>query len=260
MGELPVYIQSFRSMLQTRLQYRADFILSILGSLAFQLSPIATYAVVASQLPVLDGWSGPQVLFLFGLWAAALGLSELFADHVWAMPDMVVTGQFDRLLVYPVSTLPFFLVSNPQIHALGNLGTATLMLLYSGTALHYPWWVWPLLPFWALCGAIIYSSVLVLVSTLLILMPGKSMDLAWVVQQGSQATRFPLGVFPAVVKWTLLTVVPLGAYHYLPGLWLFQGGSAWAGLLAPPAMAALMAGLAWWAWEAALNHYESTGS
>lgn len=260
MGELAVYAKGFRAMLQTRLQYRADFILGILGAVAFQASPIATYVVVAGQMPVLDGWNPHQVLFLFGMWAGALGIAELFSDHVWAMPEMVLTGHFDRLLVYPVNTLPFFLVTDPQLHGLANVGTSVVILVYSGQALGFDAWVWPLLPFWMVCGAIIYASVLVLASCVLIVMPGKSVDLAWLVQQLSQATRFPLGVFPAAVKWTLLTVVPLGAYHYLPGLWLFHGGSPWLGLLAPPALAAGFAVLAWVTWEAALGRYESTGS
>lgn len=260
MSELAVYAKGFRAMLQTRLQYRADFVMAVLGSLAFQLSPIATYAVVASQLPSLDGWDPPQVLFLFGMWAGALGLAELFSDHVWGMPEMVLTGHFDRLLVYPVNTLPFFLVTDPQLHGLSNLLTAAAMLAYAGHALHFAWWVWALIPFWIVCGAIIYASLLVLFSVLLILMPGKSVDLCWVVQQISQATRFPLGVFPPAVKWALLTILPLGAYHYLPGLWLWHGGSPWLGLAAPPALAALFAALAWAGWEWALGYYESTGS
>lgn len=260
MSELAVYAKSFRAMLSTRLQYRVDFVLALVGSLSFQLSPIATYAVVLHQLPVLDGWDAHQVLFLFGLWAGALGLSELFADHVWTLPDLVLSGQFDRLLVYPVETLPFFLTSDPALHGMANLLVAAALLIYANTALHLAWWVWLLLPFWALCGALIYSSVLVLVSTVMIVMPGKGMDVAWLVQQSSQATRFPLGVFPATVKWLFLALVPLGVYHYLPGLWLFHGGSPWLGLLAPPLCAAACCAVAWRAWGWALTRYESTGS
>jgi viologen exporter family transport system permease protein len=81
-----------------------------------------------------------------------------------------------------------------------------------------------------------------------------------IVQNAGNATRFPLGIFPKAVKWTLLFVVPLGAYQFLPGLWLFRGGSPLVGLLAPPAVAVIMAALAWFTWEAALNRYESTGN
>lgn len=260
MNELRVYFKAFKAMLLTRFEYRVDLVLSLFASLLFQLSPLATYAVIATQVPDMDGWTAPQILFLFGLWAVALGLSELFFDHVWYVPQMVIDGQFDRLLVYPVETLPFFLITEPQLHAIGNVLTGCVMLGFAGVAAHFPWWAWCLLPFWAACGAIIYSGTLVALSTLLIAMPGKGLDVAWLVQQSSQATRYPLSVFPKAVKWALLFVVPLGAYQYLPGLWLFHGGSPWGGLLAPPVAALIMATIAYVTWEAALGSYESTGS
>lgn len=260
MGELGIYFKAFRSMLATRFEYRADVVLSILGSLFYQLSPLATYAVIATQVPTLDGWNTPQVLFLFGLWALALGLSELFFDRVWYVGGMVNLGQFDRLLLCPVETLPFCLVTEPQLHAVGNVFCGFAMLAFSGHALRFAWWVWPLLPFWGICGAVIYSSILVVFSTILIVIPGNGMNVGMIVQQTSNATRFPLGVFPKAVKWALLFVVPLGAYQYVPGLWLFHGGSAVNGLLVPPAAATVMAVLAWFVWEASLNHYESTGN
>jgi ABC-2 type transport system permease protein len=260
MGELGIYYKAFKSMLATRFEYRTDVVLSLLGSVFYQLSPLATYAVIASQVPSLEGWNAPQVLFLFGLWALAMGVSELCFDRVWYVGMMVNTGTFDRLLVYPVETLPFCLATEPQLHAVGNIACGLVMLGYSGAALQFPWWVWPLLPFWALCGAVIYSGILVVFCTINIVLPGKGMDVAWLVQQSGNATRFPLSVFPKAVRFILLFVFPLGAYQYLPGLWLFHGGSPLGGLLAPPLAAAAMAGLAWFVWETAINHYESTGN
>jgi viologen exporter family transport system permease protein len=260
-NEWRVCFKAFRAMLATRFEYRTDLVLSLLASTLYQLSPLATYAVIRSQVPSLAGWSTPQVLFLFGLWAVALGISELVFDRVWYLADLVVQGSFDRLLVYPVESLPFFLVTEPQLHAVGNLLCGCAMLAICGHLTGFAWWVWPLLPFWGVCGAVIYSGVLVTLSTVLIVLPGKGPDLAWMVQQSANATRFPLGVFPTAVRWGLLFLVPLGAYQYVPGLWIFRhGGSPWAGLLVPPAAALLIACLAWKTWNVALGHYESTGS
>ncbi|HTB23007.1 MAG TPA: ABC-2 family transporter protein [bacterium] len=260
MGELGIYFKAFKSMLATRFEYRTDVVLSLLGSLFYQLSPLVTYAVIATQVPNLDGWNSTQILFLFGLWALAMGLSELLFDRVWYVGGMVNLGQFDRLLLCPVETLPFCLVTEPQLHSVGNIFCGCAMLGFAGYSLHFAWWIWPLLPFWGACGAVIYSGILVVFSTILIVLPGNGVNVAQLVQQAGNATRFPLGVFPGAVKWILLFVVPLGAYQFLPGLWLFHGGSPVAGLLAPPAAALATAALAWFAWESALNHYESTGN
>ena len=121
MGELRAYWHAFRTTLQTRLEYRVDFVLGFLGSLGLQASALGMLWVVLFKRGDLAGWKPAEIGVLFALNTMVQGCSELFFNHVWWTPAYVMRGTFDRLLVYPVRSLPFFLLTCPELHALGNL-------------------------------------------------------------------------------------------------------------------------------------------
>lgn len=248
-----------RAMIVTKLEYRSDLVMSFIGAVAFQASPLAAYVVVTAHAPNLAGWNGNQVLFLFGMWAMALGMTEMLFDNVWSIGNNVRMGIFDRLLVYPVASLPFYLMCDPQVHSLANMAIGAVMVSYSLFQEHQPWWAWACVPFWVVCGSFIYISLLVLISAPRILWPGMAADTALIAQLGN-ASRYPVSIYPRVVQSILLFVLPMASYLFLPGQWLFHGGSAAQGLLIPPLAACILVVLAWKAWGAALNRYESTGS
>ncbi len=258
--ELMIYVTAFKASLLARMEYRGDLLLSLLGGVCFQLGPLLAYGVLRAHAPQLGGWNGEEMLFLFGMWALCLGLSELFFNNIWDFSDQVLDGSLDRLLVYPVRSLPFYLLCSPTIHAFANITMGLSMLGYAGHALGLGAAYWALIPVWAACGVAIYTGTLVILGSTAVLMPGRGLDLLWLLAQVNWAARYPLNIYPAFLRVALLVVPPLGAYHYLPGLWLFKGGSLALGLGAPIA-AALACGIgANFCWNLALNRYESTGS
>ena len=102
-----VYFQAFKTSLQTKFEYRTDFFLGVTAALGLQASGLGMLWVVINQSPSLAGWSAMQVALLFGLATAVQGLSELLFNHIWYVPIYVIRGQIDRLLVYPVKSLPY---------------------------------------------------------------------------------------------------------------------------------------------------------
>jgi ABC-2 type transport system permease protein len=129
MRELRVLWIAFRTTLQTRLEYRVDLALGLLGSLGLQGAGLGMLWVVLQQRPDLAGWKPVEIGVLFALTTMIQGTSELFFNHVWLTPQHLIRGTFDRLLVYPVHRLPFFLMTTPELHALGNLGGGFALLL-----------------------------------------------------------------------------------------------------------------------------------
>lgn len=260
MTELPIYWTAFKASLLTKLEYRGDFVLSLLGGICFQLGPLLAYGVLRSHAPNLGDWRPEEMLFLFGLWAVCLGLSELFFNNIWNYSEQIIDGSLDRLLVYPVHSLPFYLVCAPSIHALANIAVGITMLTYAGFALDLGPSYWLLLPFWAACGTAIYTGLHIVAATVAMFAPGLGMNLHWLIAQVNWAARYPLHIYPALLRIGLLVLPPLGAYHYLPGLWLFHEGTLWQGLGAPLVAAVGTMAVANACWGAALNRYESTGS
>lgn len=260
MGGWRVYWMTFRVSLQAKLEYRLDFAIGLLTSTMLQLAALGFLWVVFHQTSTLQGWNQTQVIFLFGLTAMALGLSELFFNHIWMLPYYIVMGDLDRLMVYPVRSLPFLLISKPELHSFGNMTTGLILTLGALWESHLPWPDWALVPLWALSGCLIYTSALVVFSSLSFRLIGPFSYSLMIPHALMQASRYPLNIYPAAVHYTLLILIPFGAFNYLPGDWVFGHVATPSAALAAPLAALISMALAQVFWNRGLAQYQSTGS
>jgi ABC-2 type transport system permease protein len=257
---LRVYWQAYTASLQAKLEYRADLVVGVLTSIMLQVAGLSLLWIVLRAVPTLGGWTPPQVLFLFGMTAACLGGSELFFNQIWVLPQAIVMGDLDRLLTYPVRSLPFFLVTRPELHAFGNVITGSLYVASSLWWLHAAWYTWLAAPLFWLCGVLIYTSVLVWFGCLSFRFVGPQLSSMMVAHNLLQATRYPLATYPRWTRWLMLTALPFGTFHYLSGSVFFGKGAPLVALAVAPLAAAVTLFLANRAWTIGLAHYESTGS
>lgn len=257
---LRVYAQAYSASLQAKLEYRADFAIGVVTSMMLQAAGLSLLWIVLRAAPSLDGWTAPQVLYLFGMTAACLGGSELFFNQIWLLPSAIVMGDLDRLLTYPVRALPFFLLTRPELHAFGNVLTGFAYVTTSLVWLGAPWYVWLAAPLFWLCGMLVYTAVLVWFGCLSFRFLGPQLSSMMVAHNLLQATRYPLGAYPRWVRLALLVLFPFGAFHYVPGRIFFGHGAPLIGLLGAPLAAAVTMWLAQRAWNLGLASYESTGS
>lgn len=257
---LRVYVQAYGASLQAKFEYRVDLIVGVFTSIMLQVAGLSLLWIVLRAVPTLGGWTPPEVLFLFGMTAAALGGSELFFNQIWILPQAIVMGDLDRLLTYPVRPLAFFLVTKPELHAFGNLLTGFAYVIGSLWWMHAAWYAWLAAPLFWLCGVLIYTSILIWFATLSFHFIGPHLSSLMVAHNLLQATRYPLATYPRWIHWLLLSVFPFGSFHYLPGSIFFGKGAPLIALLAAPLSALITLLLAQKAWDLGLKHYESTGS
>ncbi len=260
MKNFDIYWATFKASLQAKLEYKLDFALGLLTSSMLQLAALGFLWVIFHQTSNLQGWTQAEVIFLFGLTAMSLGASELFFNHIWMVPYYIVMGDLDRLLVYPVRSLPFLLISRPELHSFGNLLTGLALTAGSLWTLHMPWQDWVLVPVWVLCGSVIYTSALVVFCSFSFKFVGPYGYTLMIPHTLLQASRYPLSIYPAWVHYGLLFLVPYGVFNYLPGNWVFGKMLFSAGAFLTPLVAVVCAAVAERVWNWGLKHYQSTGS
>jgi ABC-2 type transport system permease protein len=257
---LRVYVQAYSASLQAKLEYRVDLAIGVVTSMMLQAAGLSLLWIVLRAAPTLDGWTAPQILYLFGMTAACLGGSELFFNQIWMLPSAIVMGDLDRLLTYPVRALPFFLLTRPELHAIGNVLTGACYVVASLWWLHAPWYVWAAAPLFWLCGMLTYTAVLVWFGCLSFRFLGPQLSSMMVAHNLLQSTRYPLGAYPRWLRVMLLALLPFGAFHYVPGSVFFGHGAPLFGLVGAPLAAVATMWLAERAWQLGLASYESTGS
>lgn len=250
----------YKAALKSRTEYRVDFAVGVFTAAITQLAALSFYWLVFEHVPSLAGWSHEAVLFLFGMTALSFGLAELFLNGVWAVPGYVITGEFDRLLVYPVRSLPFLLIARPELHALGNLVTGAVLVGVAFHALAVSAWVWCLVPVWAISGALIYTAALVLMGCTCLVVSGPLVQPYWFMLHLLNASRYPVSIYPEWLQRLLLLVLPVSVPMFIPGRWLVGAGSWLTAVLAPPLAAVACTIVAAALWQLSLRRYQSTGS
>jgi ABC-2 type transport system permease protein len=254
------YLQLYLTALKARTEYRVDFLVGVLTALSMQLASFAFFWVIFERAPSLGGWSPADVLFLFGLTALVLGLSEATFNGIWWLPWYLLDGQFDRVLVYPVNSLGFVLLSRPELHSLGNIFAGAVTLTVAWSLATPPLWTLALVPIWVACGAAIYTSVLVLMGALTFKLVGPWSTHLLAVHHLLNAARYPASIYPRWLGALILFVLPFGAAIYFPADFLRGQGSVWVAMLAPPVAAVVSIAVAWLCWNLGIRSYQSTGS
>ncbi len=254
------YFVLYRTALKSIAEYRVDFAVGVITAIAMQLAALAFYWVIFTRAPSLGGWSATDMLFLFGMTAMVLGLAEATLNGIWWLPYYIVDGQLDRLLVYPVDSLAFVLMSRPELHALGNLTAGAITFGIAWSAASPPAYALLLVPLWVVCGAIIYTGALVLVGSLTFRIVGPWATHLFTVHQLLNTSRYPLSIYPRWLRALVMVVLPFGTAIFVPADFLRGQGSLLAATLLPPLGAFGIAAVGKLAWDAAPRGDQSTGS
>jgi ABC-2 type transport system permease protein len=78
------------------MQYRANFIVGILGLLFWNVINLGLIGVLVTQFTSLKSWTLWELVFLYGLWILAHSLYALFFSHTSELENYLIEGTFEN--------------------------------------------------------------------------------------------------------------------------------------------------------------------
>ena len=267
MNAMRLYGGYVRASLRSQMQYPTSFLLTSLGAFAATgVDFLALWALFA-RFHQVAGWRFGEVALFYGV----IGVSFALADGLTRGFDIfgeqfVKTGDFDRLLVRPRSTVLQLLGYELRATRIGRLAQAAIVWAIAArlTNIAWTWGVWLTLLFAVAGGMALFSGILILQATLAF-WTVESLEIANTLTYGGvEAAQYPLDLYARWFRNFLTFVVPLGCVSYFPVAGVL-GRAAKTGLasgLLPftPALGFLFLGVALWIWRFGVRHYTSTGS
>lgn len=244
-------------------QYRASFMMLALGNALSSLIDFLGIWAFFGRFGALGSWTLAEVGVFFGMGNIAFSICEAWTRHFDRFSVYVRSGDFDRILLRPRSTVLQMLGAELQILRIGRLAQGVGVLIFSLSALDLRWDTshWILLIASILGGALLFSSLIVLQAT----------SCFWTVESleiwnsitygGVQTAQYPLDIYRKPLKWFFTYIVPLAAMSYFPCSVLLGRGyvPAIVSWLSPlVGVAAFFASLL--VWRFGVRHYRSTGS
>lgn len=254
------------AQVRSQMQYRVSFITGTLASLGATGTELVALLILFQQFDELAGWQVGEVALLYGLASVAFGLNEMVAAGFDQFPHLIRRGEFDRLLLRPVSVFIQVLAADFQLRRVGRISQGALALGLAVAWTPIAWTPAKLLyvPLVLACGMVMYGALTVL-GAVLCFWTVQSVEIVNIVTYGgAELSSYPLPIYHPALQRFFIFIVPLAFVSYFPALYLLDkpdplGLPAWLPLAAPAATAAL-ALVAWLAWRIGVRHYQSTGT
>ena len=263
---LTLYTHYVSISLRGQMQYRVSFILGTLGQLFGTGVEFIGILALFNRFGSLSQWSLAEVAFFYGLVNVAFSFSDMLSrgfDHVG---QLVRSGEFDRLLLRPRSTVLQLIGHEITLKRLGRFLQGGGVLLWAALYMEIDWSlpVIALTVLTVICGACFFLGLFINIGTLSF-WTTETLELMNVLTYGGiEASKYPLAIYQTWFRRFFTMVIPMGCVTYFPILAILGRsdplGTSLAFQYAAPLFGLLYFILSLLIWRFGLRHYRSTGS
>lgn len=259
---LRLYLKLQFIQLRTVVEYRGDFWIGIVGAALMNGAGLIFLAAFFSQIADVHGWTVWEIAILYGLALTPKGLTELLCDGPWLLRAMVNTGEFDRLLVRPVSPALQAATRIASIHGLGQLGLGVSAIAVGSARSGLDWSAGKVLflLITVASGFVMICAINFLVNMVGFWEPSTQSALPTMYAMLIDFAKFPLEIYSLVIRILVTVIAPFAFLSYFPGLVLLDKDSNWRWLgFCSPLVTGIVVVITAWLWHKALARYQGVG-
>jgi ABC-2 type transport system permease protein len=263
---LKLYFNLMEAGLRSQMQYKASFILQLLGNLLITTTEFMAIVFIFGKFSHIKGWSLWEVGLLYGMTSVSFATSEIVARGFHVFDRMIRLGNFDRVLLRPAGVLIQILAAELELRKLGRLtqGLVVMIIAWYMQGLGLNLAKIGLLIAALISGAIFYTAIFIAGATICFWSVQSTELPNMLTYGGVEASSYPIPVYKRWFRNTLIFVIPLAFINYFPALYLLDrpdplGLPYLMRFLFPLASAAAMIAAVKF-WDYGVRHYKSTGS
>lgn len=204
---------------RARMEYRADFIISVLFGIIWQTSTLMFASVLLTRFKNgLGDFPSSGVLLIIGLRLLSHGLYVLVFSNLAWLPRLVDEGRMDGYFLRPVPVFTQLLISQFNVNAIGDIlvGASTLGFAVAFVDVHWTLLNSLYLAAAVLGGFLIEAALQLMLSCLLLRSPGSRVLGSWVDELMSTFGNYPLSIVPTFVQGLFTFLLPLAFVAYFP--------------------------------------------
>jgi len=265
LDNLSLYRRYIGIAIRSQLQYRASFIMTLLGNLVTTGIEFLGIWALFDRFGNLRGWTLPEIALFYGVVNVAFAIAEALARGFDTFPNLVKSGDFDRLLLRPRSTALQVAGGELQLMRSGRLVQGLVVLGWSLHSLGIGLGVGTMavISCAVLAGVCIFAGLFVLQATLSFWTIETLEIMNTVTYGGTETAQYPLTIYRPWFRRFFTFVVPLACANYLPLTPLLgrvESEGFQSMVVVSPLVGLLFLGVSFGLWKVGVRHYHSTGS
>jgi len=247
------------------MEYRASFLIRAIAQ--FVVTGVEFLGLVAlfERFGHIEGWTLPQVGLFYGIVSVSFAIAEAIPRGFDVFPNLIKSGDFDRILIRPRSPALQILGQEFQLMRVGRLLQGMLVLIWAAANLDVSWTASAVsLVICAIVGgACLFSGLFVFGATVCFWTVESIEIINCVTYGGVETAQFPLSIYRPWFRSFFTFVIPLATINYFPIQALLSMnptvGSAVIAWTSPLAGIAFLV-ICLQFWRIGVRHYTSTGS
>lgn len=259
---IKLYKQFIKQYIKTLIEYRADFILGLVGFVLVQFVGVVFIGLIFNSIPELDGWNYYEVLFIYGLAQIPRGIDHVLTDNLWILSgSIIVEGKFDKYLVRPLNPLFQLIAERFQPDGFGEIiiGTALFATAYAKLNLSFGFVEVLLLISIIIAGSLIYTAIKLAVASIAFWIKFAQSYL-FMTYQLAGFVKYPINIYPKAIRFLLTFIVPFAFTGYFPGAYFLGRETIWNGIILTYLISIGGVFVSYFIWTKGMKRYESSGS
>lgn len=257
-----IYIQFLKQYIKTLMEYKEDFIYGLVGFFLIQLTSLIFIGLVFNNIQSLKGWTFYEIIFIYGFSQIPRGIDHVFTDYLWIFSgNSIRTGEFDRYLLRPLNPLFQVIAQRFQPEGFGELIVGFLLIIYSGIKLQIEVTPVKIIGFIiaVIGGTLIYTAIKLAAASIAFWTKTSFRHLQ-IAYELSGFAKYPVTIYPGMVKNLLTFIVPFAFTGFYPGAYLLGKESFFVGVILTLVVGAVAICVAYLIWLKGLSIYESVGN
>jgi len=242
-------------------QYRANFVIQLFETGLSMATALGAVWVVFSQTETLGGWRSAELTALIGVYFIVLGaINVVVAPSLQKFMEGIVNGNFDYTLTKPADAQLLASLSEVRIWRLADvgLGFAALGIAIVRQSAEVGWGDAAKFSLALFTGGVVVYSFWIMLATLAFwfIRVENILQIFWAMYT---AARWPVGIYPGWLKWTLTVIVPVAFAVTVPAE-AVSGRVSNGTLLGAAVLAVLLAAFSRWFWKTGIKRYAGASS
>lgn len=246
---------------RSAMEYKTSFFLTAVGQFLVSFNVFLGIFFMFARFSSVEGFTYSQVLLCFSILLLEFSLAEMVARGFDMFPDMVRTGEFDRVLTRPQSEVLQVLGSEFELTRMGRMLQAVVMFVYGISAGGIEWNFTKVLTVGnMLIGGIAVFSAMFLIYAAFSFFTLEGLEFMNIFIDGAREYgKYPMSVYGKRILQLTTFVIPYALVQYYPFLYLI-GQRTSVFFVVVPLLACWFMVPAWLFWRFGVRHYQSSGS
>lgn len=266
MDTVKIYLTLISTSIKARMEYKTSFLFYIVAIIAFYIGQLGLLFVILNRFQQIQGWTMGEMAFLYALLTFAHGFTNLIFAQLIHFDQLIVSGEFDRTLVRPLSPLGQVIFSKFEASTAAHLIIGFVALYFGSHLAGIEWTVKKIMlfPVIVLGGVLIAGAIRLMVAAVAFWTLRNRSLVHTVVFSSREFILYPVTIYNMGVQFFLTFVFPIAFINFYPAhLFLDRSGED---LLHPalemgtPLVGIILFTISIFAWKAGVDHYQSSGS